>query len=359
MAIGFVAWQVTRAGWSHGWLGDFRIFREAGHAVLHGHSPYVQPTVQLLTGDDRFVYPEPFALLFAPFSVLGPIASSLAFLALSVGAVVLAVRLLGVTDWRCPGIALLGAGAYGSLVIGSVGPLLLLATAASWRFRDRWHAGIWLALAAAAKVFLWPLLVWLVVTRRLRGLAAAAMTLVAIVGLWALLDLRGLKEYPMTLRVLDEVERWKSYSPGSLVISVGGSAVASHLVALAIALIGAIGIFALRKNDRAAVTAWVAVALLATPILWMHYLVLLVVPIGLVRPRLSPLWGLPILLWIAGGPEASGSIWKITITLAIILSATAIALRSRGSGVPAHVINTSRRPQVASACPGLSQTTPS
>jgi alpha-1,2-mannosyltransferase len=329
LAVGYIAWNMINKGWSHGWLGDFRIFRAAGHALVHGHSPYVQPTVHLLSGDDRFVYPAPFALLFAPFNLLGPTASSLLYLVLSVAAIGIAVRMLGVTDWRCTGAAILGAGTYGSFAVGSVGPLLLLSLAAGWRYRDRAFAGILFALAAAAKIFLWPVLVWLVVTRRLRGASAAAATLAAVLGLWALLDLHGLREYPTTLRVLDDVERWKSFSPESLIVSLGGSASAAHVVAGAVAVIGIAALFAVRGNDRAGLIVAIAVALLATPLLWMHYLVLLVIPIALARPRLSSLWALPIVLWVAGGPESNGSAWRIVLALAVVLLATVLALPER------------------------------
>ena len=54
--------------YGHGGGGDFAIFRRAGRAVLHGHSPYVHPTLKLLAANDRFVYPTPFALPFIPFA---------------------------------------------------------------------------------------------------------------------------------------------------------------------------------------------------------------------------------------------------------------------------------------------------
>jgi Glycosyltransferase family 87 len=326
MAVAFVAWQVIRKGWDAGFLGDFRIFRAAGHALVHGHSPYVQPTAQLLTGDKRFVYPAPIGLLFAPFNLVGPTAACLLFLVVSAAAVMLAARLLGVTDWRCYGAALAGAGAYESLIVGSIGPLLILALAAAWRYRDRAVAGVLLALVAAAKMFLWPVLVWLVATRRLRGAAAAVATLGALVGLWALIDLDGLREYPTTLHVLDRVERWKSYSPESLVIALGGGAGLAHAVAVGIAVLGVIAIVVWRRDDRRALTIAIIAALLASPILWLHYLVLLVVPIGLAAPTLTPLWALPVVLWPTIKPEAGGVLWRLVLALAVVALTAGLTL---------------------------------
>ena len=60
IAFLWLVWGV----YGHGGGGDFAIFRRAGRAVLHGHSPYVPPTLKLLAANDRFVYPTPFSLPF-------------------------------------------------------------------------------------------------------------------------------------------------------------------------------------------------------------------------------------------------------------------------------------------------------
>jgi hypothetical protein len=158
IAVGWLAWFA----YGHGGGGDFAIFRRAGSSVLHGQSPYVHPTATLLASNDRFVYPTPFALPFVPFSGIPERVAELVFLALSVAAVLGALWLLGVRDRRCYGAAFLGIPVFGALGVGSLGPFLLLLVAAGWRYRDRKVAGIPLALAAATKLFLWPMLVWLV-----------------------------------------------------------------------------------------------------------------------------------------------------------------------------------------------------
>src|SRR5690348_9165345 len=73
--------------YGHGGGGDFAIFRRAGQAVLHGHSPYVHPTLKLLAANDRFVYPTPFALPFIPFALVSEHVAAIGFLILSVAAV--------------------------------------------------------------------------------------------------------------------------------------------------------------------------------------------------------------------------------------------------------------------------------
>jgi hypothetical protein len=316
-AIAFI-WLVWFA-YGHGGGGDFAIFRRAGSAVLHGHSPYVQPTLKLLAANDRFVYPTPFALPFVPFAVLPEKAAAIAFLVLSVAAVLGSLQLLGVRDWRCYGASLLGLPVFGALGVGSIGPLLLLLCALGWRFRDRTVAGVPIALAAAAKLFLWPLLVWLLVTRRFRAFAVSLATLGVIVAVWAGIDPGGLRRYPDTVRLLNEVQRWKSYSVQSLLISLHVPALAGELAAGAVGVAAVVALVLLRRRgDEVTFGAAVVAALIATPILWNHYLVLLLAPIALARPRLAPLWLLPLALWATPHPESVGVVWRILLVLGVI-----------------------------------------
>ena len=73
-------------------------------------------------------------------------------------------------------------------------------------------------------------------------------------------------------------------------------------------------------GDRRAFAVAVVASLVATPLVWMHYLLLLYVPIALYRPRLSGLWFLPLLLWAdaddalarrrPGGSSSRSSSWR-------------------------------------------------
>ena len=328
----WLAWFVH----GHGGGGDFAIFRRAGQAVLHGHSPYVHPTLKLLAANDRFVYPTPFALPFIPFAFVSEQVAVLGFLVLSVAALLASVWLLGVRDWRCYGASLLGVPVFGALGVGSIGPFLLLLCALGWRFRDRTIAGVPLALAATAKLFLWPILVWLLVTRRFRAFAASLGTIGATVVLWASIDPGGMRRYPQTVRLLNDVQRWKSYSVQSLFISLHASALTSE-VAAGFAAVVAVSMVVLvrRRGDGATFSAAVAAALIATPILWTHYLVLLLAPIAIARPRFGPLWLLPLVLWATPHPESLGVVWRIVLVLTVI-SVVAVQTVSRSPAQEAH-----------------------
>jgi len=330
IAVGWLAWFV----YGHGGGGDFSIFRRAGSALLHGHSPYVHPTATLLASNDRFVYPTPFALPFVPFSAVPERVAALAFLALSAAAVRTALRLLGVRDRRCYGAAFLGIPVFGALGVGSLGPFLLLLVAAGWRYRDSTVAGVPLALAAATKLFLWPVLIWLVVTRRWRAAATAGLTIALVLLIWLAVDPSGMRRYPETLRVLNDVQRWKSYSLQSLMVSLDVSPTIGEALSVAVALLGmvAIAVVAHRRGGRQAFAVAIVVAVISTPILWLHYLILLLVPIALARPTLTPLWFLPACIWVTPHLDSLGVVWQMALVLWVVVAtgAASVAVRHRG-----------------------------
>jgi hypothetical protein len=314
VTLGFLVFLTVCGASALSW--DFRVFRAAGAAVLEGRSPYVRPTVALLAQSNHYVYPQPFAYLFVPFAFLDARAGAVVFIVVGAAAIGTALWLLGVRDWRLWGITMLSPPVFQALGFGTIGPLLVLAAAVGWRLRNSPWSGVALALAAAAKLFLWPLLFWLIVTRRFRAAGAAVATLGLLIAVWAFTDPSGLARYPKTVWLLNLAERWKSYSPQTLWLSLGLPG--ADLVPAALAVAGLALLVRWRRDDRFAFASAVLVALVATPILWMHYLALLLIPIALYRPRLGWLWALPVTLWVTPQPSSLGTTWKIAFTLAAV-----------------------------------------
>jgi hypothetical protein len=91
------------------------------------------------------------------------------------------------------------------------------------------------------------------------------------------------------------------------------------------------------EGDRRALTLTLAAGVVATPILWLHYLVLLVVPIALARPRLSALWFAPLALtifealdWYRGWPRGDGSaLASVALVTALVFVASVLVPRRR------------------------------
>jgi hypothetical protein len=319
IGLAFTCWYEAHAKKP---LEDFGIFRSASKLVLHGHSPFPAATLHGVAHFDKFVYPPATALLFAPLAELPLWVGRVLMLILGGVAILGALRLLGVRDWRCYGITLLSTPAINSLALGAVTSFLLLGAAATWHYRSRpAAAGTFAALSAVFKVLLWPLGVWLLATRRWKAAAIAAVVAVVVtLGGWAVIGFADLRTYPRLLHVLSQSEQGVSYSPIAL-LRLSGSA-ATALSAVLVLLVASAVVLAARgrDGDRRSFAVAAIGAVVATPIVWEHYLLLLLVPIALYRPRMSPIWLLPLLLWASPATHSQGSLWRI----AFLLAATAL-----------------------------------
>jgi hypothetical protein len=329
LALAYACWFMLR---DHRALKDFDIFRTAAVSVIHGRTPYVDPTAAALAHFDKFVYPPIAALVFAPFAAFpSGIARALMFIA-SVAAIIGALRLLQVQDWRCYSVALLSAPAINSLGVGAITSFLLLGAALAWRYRDRTLvAALSTSFTAVLKLFLWPLAIWLLATKRWRAFVlCAGISIVLLAGGWAVIDFAGLRSYPTLIHVLEQVEGPVSYSLIALLGVTGTQATAATVVLSLVAMVAIW--FAARGagGDRRAFAVAVLASLLATPLLWLHYLLLLYVPIALYRPRLSGLWFVPLLLWATPATHSHGSTWRIVLALAVV---AVVAVRTIGGAI--------------------------
>ncbi|MBV9471751.1 MAG: hypothetical protein JO206_02195, partial [Solirubrobacterales bacterium] len=61
----------------------------------------------------------------------------------------------------------------------------------------------------------------------------------------------------------------------------------------------------------------VIAALTASPMVWPHYLALLVVPIALLSPRLSPIWFVPLVAYAAPIDQIGAAKWEVLPYLVI------------------------------------------
>lgn len=293
---------------------DFHVFWHAGSAVLHGHSPYPPPSAAVLAHESSFVYPAPAALVMVPFALLSFTPSSIIFALLMIASIPVALRIVGVRDYRCYGIALLSAPFANALVVGAISPALVIGVALLWRYRDH-TLGAAAAVAAIImlKLFLWPFLLWLAFTRRFKA-ALLSVVLMAVVtlGSWAVLGFAGFLDYKNILSILTHLLEGKGYSLVALGLSLG----AGTTVARALPWIvggAALGLIALRGRapgaDRWTFVVATGAAFALSPIVWLHYFVLLYIPIAIARPRLSWLWALPLTLWLCRGQSIDGAVW--------------------------------------------------
>jgi Glycosyltransferase family 87 len=324
---------------------DFAIFLRASEDVRAGDSPYVDPGTISEGSPAPYVYPPLLAIALIPATVLpdevrGSSPAGVLVSLLLIACVVGTLALLDVRDWRCYPVALLYPPTLENVEYGAVGPALALLVALGWRYRDRvWPVAASVGAAIALKVFVWPLLVWLAATKRSAAAVGAAVAAVGLaLGSWAAIGFDGIADYPDLLRRLSDVEAENSYSAYAILVAIGVPSGLAHVVvtgAAATLLVLAWRAARGADGDRRALTLALAAGFVLTPILWLHYLVLLVVPIALARPRLSVLWLVPLAMTVfelldlyKGWPRGDG--WALASVAAVTTVVFAAASRSPG-----------------------------
>lgn len=308
-----------------GW--DFRVaYYPAGEAVADLRSPYPpDPHDPALDVPRVYAYPPQIAFLVAPLTAL-PVDAAVVLAVLgSMAALMGALALVGVRDLRCYAAVVIWAPGWNALEMANVSALLALLLALVWRFRDRmWAMGVALGTMVSLKLFLWPLFVWALLTRRVAGtLWAVAVGLLLTAGSWAAIGFAGLESYRALLGVLAEQQ---SFSVKGMAEAVGVGSVGGYVLTLGIAAaLLALCVRYVRGEDeeRAFLTAVVA-ALAVSPIVWLHYLVLLAVPLGILRPRFTGLWLLPVVLWFS--PRSGNGVGIEPFVPALVVAAMVLVL---------------------------------
>ena len=290
---------------------DLHQFWQGGRDVIDGVSPY-PPNLAGLPGANstlgpeaipyvfRFPYPAGSAFAMVPLALLPFNAAAVVLAVFSTLALLAALRLLGVRDWRCYCVTLGSLCVISAVRLGTLTPLILFSFALAWRFREkRWVAGSSIAFAVVLKIFPWPMIVWLAATRRY---AAAAMASVFAAGMtaaaWAAIGFAGASEYPHLLRRLADLDAPHGYSLVAFGSALGAGGRLSHALPWIVGAcaLGAIVISARTKDgDRKAFSLSIAACILCTPVVWLHYFVLLYAPVALWRRSLSVAWALPLL----------------------------------------------------------------
>ena len=160
---------------------------------------------------------------------------------------------------------------------------------------------------------------------------SVAVAVVATFGTWSLLGFAGLTQYPRLLDRLTSLVADQSYSPYALFRAAGASAGSARLLMLGLGALLLVGVVLWGRrpaNERAAFIIAVAASLTLTPIVWPHYLGLLIVVVALARPTLHATWVLPMALWMAMPSWSGGNPARIAAALAICAAVTAWCARS-------------------------------
>jgi hypothetical protein len=284
-------------------------------ALLDGMSMYPEATRAAVEIGNPSVYPPLFIVLLTPLAGLPLHLAAWVWLSLLASSVVAAMWIVGVRDWRCHVLAVTSPVVLQGLLLGNLTVFLVLPVAVAWRYRDRGlAAGFAVGSAIAAKLFMWPLALWLVLTKRYRAAFWALLSgTLLVLGPWVVVGFDGMLDYPALLRETQDVYATRSDSVAGVVGGLGASVTVAVAACWAAGLaLVALAMWLSRREDgdRRAFAALVAAGIVASPIAWPNYAALLFVPIAVTWPRLAPAWFFGYAIWLAGllpRPIATGA----------------------------------------------------
>lgn len=310
---------------------DFRPFYRGAGAVLDGQSPYPSADDPLTAETGAYVYPPLGALLSLPAQAVSFEVAGVALMILLTFAAAGIPFVVGVRDWRCFGVVFLWPPVWNAIQTGNMTLFLGLAAALAWRFRDsRTAPAALIGVSLAAKLFLWPLVVWFAATRRLLTAGLGVVIAVGLLALsWAAIGFAGLLDYPELMRRLQDSVGMDSYTLYIVGLDLGLPSPAARLLWLGVGagLLAAVVAIARRGDERSAFILAIAASLALTPIVWLHYFALLLLVVALAQPRLRLVWFLPLGMVVTPG-SGHPTPFETAATLAIAAVVLGLALRT-------------------------------
>jgi hypothetical protein len=293
-----------------GWGYDYRAYADAAERLAQTGSLY---QLETLAGPFRpgpyglYMYAPPLGVAVGPLSGLELDTAITLWFVLHGLALAAACALLPVATWIR--LAVFGIGALSLAVtqdfsLGNVSTLLLLPLAAAWRWLDRPAGAIAQALAISVRPTLGLLLVWQLLRRQWRAVAwtvGAGLVLVTLTLPFVGID--GYRDYITVLGNLTGVSGVeRNVDLGSVALELGLDDSASTLALLAGYALGIVAIaLSLRRDRDLGFVVTATASLLLSPLLWDHYLAMLVLPAAFLASR-GRTWGLalPLLSWLPG-----------------------------------------------------------
>ena len=286
---------------------DYFAYVGAARRVLEGAQLY-DPSVNVAGGFAIYLYPPPFALAFVPFALLPDDIGVPFWTLLLVAATVAAIGLMPIPATARWLLLLVGGISWPvaySIKLGQVGPILLLAFVVGWRWIDR-PRPLGLSIAGGTLVKIQPVahVLWAILTRRWAaaavalGIIAAACLLATLLlgpGVWA--------DYAALLARVGSspITTPHNFTPGAVAYAAGLSeaAAASLQLAVTAAVVVVVIAAALRSSAEASFVTTAVASQLISPVLWDHYSMLLLLPVGYLLGR-RHWWAalVPLAFWL-------------------------------------------------------------
>ena len=286
---GPILWGLTYARRGDGAGIDFSIFVQSGRALAHGANPYASFAGPLWRVTPWAVGPNlnpPVSLLLLrPLARLAPLAAFHAWQAWQIISLLcyLAALLLLARAYPRRSISLIVAwavslfGFWQTLFDGNLYLPLVLVCAGAWLLLARGHPRAACVLIGVAAAFKPQLLVWLVLLALAGATGSAILGGVVVVGLWAL---------PVLVFGPTVYVQWLAVLPGPFVTSTANGSLIGVLAhhgltrlgtPLVAALLGGLALVVRRRRPDLLTVSGLGLvaALLASPITWAGYLLLL------------------------------------------------------------------------------------
>jgi alpha-1,2-mannosyltransferase len=264
---------------------DTRAYLDAARRLLDGQQLY-DPSIERAGAAGLYYYSPPFTLLAVPFALLPAPFDVIGWTATIVIAFAIGVALLPVpreVRWLVVLLAGLSWPFAYAVKLGQVGPILFLGFAVGWRWLDRpGRLGAAIAIGTIVKLQPAVLLVWAALTRRWMAIAVS-LAVLAVAGTLATI-VCGVDAWGAWLTILRSISAPittdHNFTPGAIAYQAGlGEGAATAIQAVNTVAVSAIVLVtAARASPSVGYLTAVTASQLLSPVLWDHYAMLLLLP---------------------------------------------------------------------------------
>ncbi len=312
-------------------------------AILHGASPC--PSASGPFAVEPAVYLPPIFLLTLPLGWLSLHAATWVWFGILMAAAIGVLAVLEVRNPWCYALMLMSMPVVEALVLGNASILLALGAAFAWRFRHRPIAGP-VAVAATVAVNIWicPLVLWLYFLHPRSGVRAAVLLVVATLGAWAAIGFDGFLSYPALLRADAHLFVGGGVLFVAALVQLNVAVTVAEVAGLGAGIVLLCAAWVRRASEIESFALALLASLVATPIAWPHYLVIMSVPIVILWRRLTLAWAWFPALWVVthigrySRPPGEHSLALTLFAAASVLVVVAFGRGRfrRGSAAPQH-----------------------
>jgi hypothetical protein len=289
------------------WGEDFVAYRDAAERLLATGSPYVPVSLEAAfepMGQFLYLYPPPASIAVTPLVALDADTGAVLWYLCKIGALALAAALMPVrptTRLLAFGLSLFSYAVLRDLVMGNVSILIVLALSAGWRWLDRPAGSVALAAATSVRVTTGAFLVWFAMRRAWRPLLQMIATgLVILLVSLPVVGIAGYEDYLTLLRNVSDsggLTQNRHLTVLALELGVGNDQLWLVRLLVWVLTLGAMAL-STRRDPEIGYMVTAAATLFLAPLMWDHYLTLLMLPAAFLFER-GRRWAivLPLLSW--------------------------------------------------------------